>query len=42
MHKVFDFLALQHGELGFDPAVGEIFPQIADALAKNAWHSLTG
>lgn len=32
MDKVFDFLAWLHSELGFDPAVGEIFQQIADAL----------
>ena len=37
MHKVFDFLAWLHSELGFDPAVGEIFQQIADELEKNGW-----
>lgn len=32
MYKVFEFLAWLHSELGFDPAVGEFFEQIADAL----------
>ena len=37
MYKVFEFLAWLHSELGFDPAVGEVFDEIAKALGPTPY-----